>query len=73
MEFAKFFLILWRASQSKFLAKISNDAVLMLQAQTGNVGLKNLYPDTTRYPLEKSKRKDNIIDFVHAIMWHQIK
>jgi len=49
-------------------AKISSDAGLMLPAHMGNVGLKNLYPDTIRYPLKKSKRTDNIIDFVHAIM-----
>jgi hypothetical protein len=55
-------------SQSKVLAKINSNAGLMLQAHMGNVGLKNLYPDTIRYPLKKSKRTDNIIDFVHAIM-----
>jgi hypothetical protein len=55
-------------SQSKVLAKISSDAGLMLQAHMGNVGLKNLCPDSTQYPLRKSKRTNNIIDFVHATM-----
>jgi hypothetical protein len=67
-EFAQFFLILWGTSQSKVLAKISSDAGLMLQAHMGNAGLKKLYPDTIRYTLKTSKRTDNIIDFVHAIM-----
>jgi len=47
---------------------MSSNAGLMLQAHMGNVGLKNLCPDKIRYSLRKSKRTDNIIDFVHAIM-----
>ena len=53
------------------IARVVNSQPMMVAGgdiHMGNVGLKNLYPDTTRYPLKKSKRTDNIIDFVHAIM-----
>ncbi len=57
------------------IAKIVNSQPVTVAGggHMGNAGLKNLYPDTIRYPLKKSKRTDNIIDFVHAIMWRETK